>query len=104
MDITQIEKIPPQNLEAEMSLLGSILIDKEAMMKIADIIDSEDFYKNIHGNIYEVMVELYGRNEPLDVLMLGNRLEEKGVLENHLSVGDARYYCGMFSGVHSGGG
>ncbi len=96
MDITQIEKIPPQNLEAEMSLLGSILIDKEAMMKIADIIDSEDFYKNIHGNIYEVMVELYGRNEPLDVLMLGNRLEEKGVLEK---IGGRSYLINLSNAV-----
>ena len=95
-DITQIEKIPPQNLEAEMSLLGSILIDKEAMMKIADIIDSEDFYKNIHGNIYEVMVELYGRNEPLDVLMLGNRLEEKGILEN---IGGHSYIVSLSNAV-----
>jgi len=81
VDITKLEKIPPQNLEAEMSLLGSILIDKDAMLKIADILDRDDFYKNIHGNIYETMVELYGRNEPVDVLTLGNRLEEKGFLE-----------------------
>ncbi len=96
MDITQIEKIPPQNLEAEMSLLGSILIDKEAMMKIADIIDREDFYKNIHGDIYEVMVELYGRNEPLDVLMLGNRLEEKSLLEK---IGGRSYLINLSNAV-----
>ncbi|MBI5221924.1 MAG: replicative DNA helicase [Candidatus Magasanikbacteria bacterium] len=80
-DITQIEKIPPQNNEAEMSLLGSILIDKDAMIKIADIVDADDFYKNSHTAIFETMSELYNRNEPVDVLTLGNRLEEKGLLE-----------------------
>ncbi|KKQ27301.1 MAG: Replicative DNA helicase [Candidatus Magasanikbacteria bacterium GW2011_GWC2_37_14] len=81
MDITQIEKIPPQNLEAEMSLLGSILIDKDAMYKIADIVETEDFYKNAHATIYEAIIELYTKNEPIDVLTLGNRLEELKALE-----------------------
>lgn len=80
-DITQIERIPPQNLEAEMSLLGSILLDKEAMLKIADMIDSDDFYKKAHAQIYDTMRELYGKNEPIDVLTLGNRLEEKKLIE-----------------------
>lgn len=80
-DITQIEKIPPQNLEAEMSLLGSILLDKDALIKIADTVDATDFYKNIHAAIFETMLELYGKNEPIDLLTLGNRLEEKKQLE-----------------------
>ena len=80
-DITKLEKIPPQNLDAEQSLLGSILLDKEALLKIADVIDIDDFYKNSHGNIYESMLELYEKNEPIDVLTLSNRLEEKKVLE-----------------------
>lgn len=80
-DITAVEKIPPQNLEAEQSLLGSILLDKEAMLKIADEIDSDDFYKNSHADIFETIKELYNKNEPVDVLTLGNRLEEKGLLE-----------------------
>lgn len=81
-DITPIEKIPPQNLEAEMSLLGCILQGKDAMVKIADIVDSEDFYKKSHSQIFETMAELYNKNEPIDVLTLGNRLEEKELLEN----------------------
>jgi len=80
-DITQLEKIPPQNLEAEMSFLGSILIDKDAMLKVADAIDPDDFYKNAHSNVYETMTELYSKNEPVDILTLGNRLEEKKQLE-----------------------
>lgn len=77
----EILKIPPQNLEAEMSLLGSILIDKDAIIKIADIIIGEDFYKDSHRLIFDTMVELFSRHEPIDILSLGNRLEELGKLE-----------------------
>ncbi len=76
-----IEKIPPQNIEAEQALLGCILIDKEAIIKIGDIIRPEDFYKETHGLIYQTMIELFERGEPIDILSLSNRLEEKGELE-----------------------
>src|SRR3989344_3657158 len=80
-DISQLEKIPPQSLEAEMSLLGSVLLDKDAMLKIADIVQAEDFYKNANAQIFEVILELYQKNEPIDLLTLSNRLTEKGHLE-----------------------
>ncbi|MFA7244972.1 MAG: replicative DNA helicase [Candidatus Magasanikbacteria bacterium] len=80
-EITDIEKIPPQNIEAEKSLLGSILIDKDAMLKISDIVESADFYKRSHAYIYEIMSELYQKNEPIDVLTVANRLEERQILE-----------------------
>lgn len=95
-DITQIEKIPPQNLEAEMSLLGSILLDKEAMLKIADVIEEDDFYKRNHSLIYETMRELYGKNEPIDVLTLGNRLEEKKYIEQ---IGGRSYLVSLSNSV-----
>ena len=75
-----LAKVPPQNMEAEMSLLGSILIDKDSMIKIVDIIEPDNFYKLSHQTIYEVMLELYQKNDPIDVLTLGNRLEELGRL------------------------
>lgn len=95
-DITAIEKIPPQNNEAEMSLLGSILIDKDAMLKIADIVDADDFYKNAHNAVFETMSELYNKNEPVDVLTLGNRLEEKGQLEK---IGGRSYLVALSNAV-----
>lgn len=79
--MTVSEKIPPQNLEAEQSLLGSLLIDKEAMVRIADRVRTEDFYRDAHQKIYETMLQLYERHEPIDILSLGNRLEEQGLLQ-----------------------
>jgi len=76
-----IEKIPPQNIEAEQALLGCILIDKEAIIKIGDILRPEDFYKEAHSLIYQTMLELFENRSPIDILSLSNRLEEKGELE-----------------------
>lgn len=80
-DITQLEKIPPQNIEAEKSLLGAVLIDPDAMIKIADSLNADDFYKGGHKVIFEIMLELYNKNEPIDILTMSNRLGEKNVLE-----------------------
>jgi len=76
-----LERIPPQNTEAEQSLLGAILIDPESMIKVADAVNPGDFYKRAHAQIFETIQELYSRNEPVDVLTLGNRLTEKKILE-----------------------
>ncbi len=78
---TLTERIPPQNIEAEQSYLGSLLIDKDAIIKVADIISLEDFYKDIHRYIYEAMTDLFSKHEPIDILSLSNRLEEKNKLE-----------------------
>ncbi len=76
------EKLPPQNIEAEQSLLGSLLIDKNAIIKVADLITEKDFYKDNHGIIFKAMKDLYARHEPTDILSLANHLEEKGELKN----------------------
>jgi len=75
------ERIPPHNLEAEQSLLGSLLIDKESMMMIADRLRPEDFYRDAHRLLFDCMLDLYERHEPLDILAMGNRLDEKGILQ-----------------------
>ncbi|MFB6225806.1 MAG: replicative DNA helicase [Candidatus Paceibacteria bacterium] len=76
-----LEKVPPHNIEAEMSLLGSILIEEDSIYKIGDEIQTEDFYKQKHKTIYKAMMDLFSNNEQIDVLTLGNRLEEKDSLE-----------------------
>lgn len=76
-----MEKIPPQNLEAEQCFLGCLLIDKDAIIKVADIVNDNDFYKDSHSLLFTTIKELYSRHEPIDILSLTNRLKEKNVLE-----------------------
>jgi replicative DNA helicase len=87
-----IEKIPPHNIEAEQSVLGSLLIDKETIIRVGDIISPDDFYKSSHKTIYETMVELFEKREPIDLLTLTSRLEEKKQLEQ---VGGRSYLASL---------
>ncbi len=73
--------VPPHNTEAEQSLLGSLLIDRDAMIKVADIVHADDFYSDAHRRVFEAMLELFRKREPLDLLSLANRLEERQELE-----------------------
>ena len=79
---------PPQNTDAEASLLGAILIDSDAVVKIADIINVEDFYDPRHARIYEATTTLYERHSPIDVLTLSDQLKSNGLLD---MVGGAAY-------------
>jgi len=74
-------KLPPQNIEAEKSLLGCLMIDPEAILKVADFLMPKDFYKNIHQKTYRAMVEIFEKREPIDVLSVSSRLREKKELE-----------------------
>ncbi len=84
--------IPPQNLEAEASLLGAILIDADAIVRIADAVDASDFYDERHSHIYEAIKKLYEKHSPIDVLTLSNRLKEDGLLD---TVGGAAYLADL---------
>ncbi|MBI5731787.1 MAG: replicative DNA helicase [Candidatus Magasanikbacteria bacterium] len=77
----EFKRIPPQNLEAEVSLLGALLLDKETLYKVADVVAPDDFYKDGHRLIFETILDLYNKREPIDILSLGNRLEETNKLE-----------------------
>jgi len=76
-----MDKLPPQNIEAEQSVLGSIMLDKDAVVKISDILKPEDFYRGVHQTIFEVMLELFEHGEPIDLLSVSNRLEEMEELD-----------------------
>lgn len=89
-------KIPPQNLEAEESVLGSLLIDGESIYKISDIIQPDDFYKDAHKIIYETVQELIAKHEPIDIISLGNKLKEKKLLE---PVGGQSYLSSLSNAV-----
>ena len=90
------DKLPPQNTEAEQSLLGCLMLDKEAIVKIIDSIRAEDFYKDIHQEIYQVMADLYERTEPIDILSVSARLREKQKLEE---IGGSAYITSLINSV-----
>ena len=73
-------KLPPQNLSAERSLLGSILIDDEALVDVADKIAANDFYDRKHRQIFGAMVKLYQKHSPIDMLTVSNELKSQGIL------------------------
>ncbi len=89
---------PPQNEEAEVSVLGSILLEKDAIIKVADIIMPEDFYNDAHKLIYTSMLELFERHQPIDLVTLTNKLREKKILD---SVGGAAYISDLVNSVPS---
>jgi len=89
-------RLPPQNIEAEMSVLGSLMLDKDAIIKIADLVHPDDFYKDANRLIYETMLELFEDREPIDLLSLSNKLEEKKKLED---VGGAGYLTDLVNTV-----
>lgn len=81
-------RIPPQNLEAEQSVLGAILIDRDAIVNVAEFLRPEHFYKESHGAIFSAMLSLYEKREPIDLVTLSQELKEKGALDE---VGGAEY-------------
>lgn len=91
-------RIPPQNIEAEQSILGSLMLDQEAVVSIADFLLPEDFYKSDHQIIYETILNLYEEREPIDVLSISNKLEENKKLEE---VGGSSYIASLINIVPS---
>ncbi|MFA6194071.1 MAG: replicative DNA helicase [Parcubacteria group bacterium] len=89
-------RVPPQNIEAEMSVLGSLMLDKDAIIKIADLVHPDNFYKDANRLVYETMLELYEDREPIDVLSLSNKLDEKKQLEK---IGGASYLTELVNAV-----
>ncbi len=89
-------KVPPQNLEAEASLIGSILIEKDAIIKVADIVSTEDFYVDRNAIVFSAILDLYEQRQPLDLLTLANRLREVGELDR---IGGSSYLAELTSAV-----
>jgi replicative DNA helicase len=89
-------RLPPQNIEAEQSILGSLMLSKEAIIKIADLVKPKDFYHPAHEIIYETIIDLYENREPIDLLSLSNRLKEKGKLEE---IGGQSYLTTLVNSV-----
>ena len=77
-----ITRIPPHSVESEQSILGSILLDKDAIITVAETITPSDFYKDAHRVIYESMMALNNKNEPIDMVTLTDELRKRGYLDD----------------------
>jgi len=90
------DKLPPQNVDAEQSLLGCLMLDRDAIVKIVDFIRPEDFYKGIHQAIYQAMYDLYEKSEPIDILSVSARLKERELL---VEIGGSSYLSSLINTV-----
>lgn len=95
-DSSQQLKLPPQNVDAEVSVLGALLIDKDAVIRVADVVKSEDFYKQSNGYIYQSIIDLYANRSPIDIMTVASRLEELGLLD---SIGGRSYLVSLANSV-----
>ncbi|TMB90728.1 MAG: replicative DNA helicase [Chloroflexi bacterium] len=95
-----MEKLLPQNIEAECGVLGSIIIDPEAIVQVADFLHSDDFYRDAHRTIYEVILQLYEQREPADFITISDELERRNKLEE---VGGASYITSLINQVPTSG-
>jgi replicative DNA helicase len=95
-----VEKLLPQNIEAECGVLGSIIIDPEAIVQVADFLHPDDFYRDAHRNIYEIILHLYEQHEPADFITICDELERRNKLED---VGGASYITSLINQVPTSG-
>ncbi len=93
-----IDRVPPQNEEAEVAVLGSMLLDKEAVGEIVPIVRSEDFYRRAHVLLYEAMIGVYDDHATVDLVMLRSHLDRKGLLDE---VGGDSYLAHLVNAVPS---
>lgn len=91
-----IGRIPPHSIEAEQSVLGAMILDKEAINTAIEIIRPDDFYKEANKEIFEAILVLFNKNEPVDLITLSEELKRRGTLEN---TGGVTYLANLSSGV-----
>lgn len=91
-------KVPPQDLAAERSVLGALMIDREAIIKIADLLAPEDFYQESHRQIYGAILDLFSKNEPIDLLTVRSKLKEN---KGNKDGGNAEYLTDLINEVPS---
>ncbi len=96
IDTQVIGRIPPHSIEAEQSVLGAMILNKEAINTAVEIIRPEDFYKEANKEIFEAIIGLFNKNEPVDLITLSEELKRRGTLEN---IGGVTYLADLSSGV-----
>lgn len=91
-----LDKLPPQNIEAEQSVLGAVLLDNEALPKVLEVLSPEDFYRESHRKIFNAMVELFERNEAIDLITITDSLKRNNELD---AAGGVTYLSGLANQV-----
>lgn len=91
-----MQRIPPNSLEAEQSVLGAMLLDKEAISTAAEILQGEDFYREVHHEIFQAIVSIYNDGEPVDLITLTDRLKSRNTIE---AVGGITYLTQLMNVV-----
>lgn len=91
-----IHRIPPNNIEAEQSVLGAMLLDKEAISAATEFISGEDFYREAHKEIFDAIVDIYNKGEPVDLITLTEKLKTRNTLE---AVGGITFLTNLMDAV-----
>ena len=95
-ELTTLERLPPQNLDAEQAVLGSMLLEEEAVVQVAERLDESTFYKETHRKIFVALLSLYKESTPVDLVTVTNELKKRNLLEE---VGGASYLATLTSCV-----
>jgi replicative DNA helicase len=95
-ELTTLERVPPQNLDAEMAVLGSMLLEEEALIAAAELVDEQAFYKDAHRKLFAAMLALYKHNISVDLVTLTEELKRRNLLED---TGGASYLATLTSVV-----
>lgn len=90
------DRIPPQDLIAEQSVIGSMLMDKNAIMKVVELLHADSFYRDAHRYIYEVILDLFDRGEPIDLITVTDGLRKTGKLD---MIGGSVYVADLLNSV-----
>ncbi|NMB33171.1 MAG: replicative DNA helicase [Clostridium sp.] len=96
MDLGTLGRIPPQNIQAEQSVLGALLLDKEVLSSVTEVISGQDFYRDDHKEIFEAVIDLYERAEPIDLITISEQLKARGTLD---SIGGLEYLAYLANSV-----
>lgn len=95
-----LQRIPPQNLDAEKALLGALLLNNTAMYEMADIVSIESFYDGRHSIVFDAMLSIYSKNQPIDILTVSSQLKDSGKLNE---IGGSGYLSELVGAVPSPG-
>jgi replicative DNA helicase len=96
LDTSKLERIPPYDIEAEESLLGSMLISKDAIISVIELVGEKDFYRKSNQEIFKAIIELYIKGEPADAITVADHLKKKGLLDE---IGGKTFIHSLISGI-----